>query len=289
MSQNLEILRHTVAPDIALIMGVCRVAAIAAGGATRFAARTPAPAGLSARPMDIYVQWFADVAGEGEPLVSMPAFESEQDFVRFRNLTSLDTDRLLQMIREAAGEWPLHGLDVTIRDSRSSDFSGTCFYKTGRIYVNVGRHVSYPYPLKTYLARARSSRGRWWREIYSIVVQDPYQLVLFVFMHELYHWLVRQARRNTRQKEARCDRFAARALVDRHGLVVIDSHASPVARNEWDFQDLDGFVAAAHLTAIRRARLKESVGQPVLAARPAIRNRVKSTPSGSTPIKPPSP
>ncbi len=227
--------------------------------------------------MDIYVRWFADVTGEGEPLISMPTFESEPDFVRFRNLTTLDTDRLLQMIREAAGEWPLHGLDVTIRDSRSSDFSGTCFYKTGRIYVNVGRHVSYPYPLKTYLARARSSRGRWWREIYSIVVQDPYQLVLFVFMHELYHWLVRQARRNTRQKEARCDRFAARALVDHHGLVVLDSHAVPVARNEWDFQDLDGFVAAAHRVTARRPRVPEAVRQPVLAARPAIRISPKAS------------
>lgn len=238
--------------------------------------------------MDIYVRWFADVTGVGEPLVPIQASEPEYDFVRFRNLTALDTDRLLRMIREAAGDWPLDGLDVTIRDSRSADFSGTCFYKTGRIYVNVGRHVSYPYPLKTYLARARSSRGRWWREIYSIVVQDPYQLVLFVFMHELYHWLVRQARRNTRQKEARCDRFAARALVDQYGLVVLDSHALPVARNEWDFQDLDGFVAAVHRSGVRRPRMKEAASQPVLAARPTIRNRLRSLPNGSKSVESPS-
>lgn len=72
-------------------------------------------------------------------------------------------------------------------------------------------------------------------------------------MHELYHWLVKKARRNTRQKEGRCDRFAVRALVDGLGLKVVDENGVTVPRDEWDFQDLDAFVAAARRPIARQA------------------------------------
>jgi hypothetical protein len=165
--------------------------------------------------------------------------------VLFHNSTHLDSSRLEGMIRHAAREWPLDGLEVVVRYSRKSDFSGTCYYNTGRIYINLGAGNRYPFRLRTYIARAKSDKRRWWREVYALELQDAYQLVLFVFMHELYHWLVKKARRNTRQKEARCDRFAARALVDGFGLAVRDMEGRLVHRDEWDFQDLDGFVAAA--------------------------------------------
>jgi hypothetical protein len=64
-------------------------------------------------------------------------------------------------------------------------------------------------------------------------------------MHELYHLLLKLARRNTRQKESMCDRFAARFLVERFGTAVRGPAGTRVPREEWDFQDLDGFVAAA--------------------------------------------
>lgn len=166
----------------------------------------------------------------------------------FANNTHLESARLEAMIRHAAQKWPLDGLEVVVRYSRRSEFSGTCFYKTGRIYINLGAANRYPFQLRTYIARAKSDTRRWWREVYTLELNDAYQLVLFVFMHELYHWLVKKARRNTRQKEARCDRFAARALVDGFGLVVRDMEGRLVHRNSWDFQDLDGFVAAARHT-----------------------------------------
>jgi hypothetical protein len=71
-------------------------------------------------------------------------------------------------------------------------------------------------------------------------------------MHELYHLLIYRARRNIRQKEAMCDRFAARWMVDRFGAIVRDPRGRPVRRSEWDFQDLDGFVAAVLDRRVRR-------------------------------------
>ncbi len=68
---------------------------------------------------------------------------------------------------------------------------------------------------------------------------------MFVFMHELFHLLVNRARRNTRQKESMCDRFATRFLVDRLGAVVRGPDGKPMERGAWDFQDLDRFVEAA--------------------------------------------
>src|SRR5262245_34271867 len=143
-----------------------------------------------------------------------------------RNVTQLDTAQLSGMLMDGIAGWPCEGFSVSIRYSRKSDFSGTCYYATSRIFVNLGRQNRYPYRLLTNIARPRSSRTHWWRELYSLEVTDAYQLVLFVFLHEYYHWLVQQARRNVRQKEGRCDRFAARVLVDRYGVVVRDSAGS---------------------------------------------------------------
>ena len=74
------------------------------------------------------------------------------------------------------------------------------------------------------------------------------QICLFIFMHEVYHWLIKQAGRNTAQKESMCDRFAARLMVDEYGCPLRDSKGNILPRDEWDIQDLDGFVAAARGT-----------------------------------------
>ncbi|MFO0974586.1 MAG: hypothetical protein U1A27_14270 [Phycisphaerae bacterium] len=165
-----------------------------------------------------------------------------------RNSSSLDTYRLDQMFRAHLHDWPHDNLLVAVRHARGAPFSGACHYRQARIYINLGRGLRYPYPLATHLARARATRFAWRRAAYSILLPDAYALALFLFLHEFYHWLVFRARRNPRQKEGRCDRFAARALVDGLGLAVVDADARPVERHEWDFQDLDGFVAAARRT-----------------------------------------
>lgn len=191
--------------------------------------------------------------------------------MRLLNSTSLCGERLLSLLAGPADGWPHGSLDVHVRYSRRRDFSGLCNYRTRRIHINLGRHLRFPYDIKTYLARAQSNARIWWREIYCLRVTDAYQLALFIFLHEFYHWLVRQARRNTRQKESMCDRFAARVLVDQYGAAVLDAQGQAVPRPAWDFQDLEGFVAAARskTAAVRRRRcaarspVADSVPRPV--------------------------
>ncbi len=172
----------------------------------------------------------------------------------FKNSTRLNSRDLEQMLREAVAGWPSDRLRVAVRYSRGAEFSGTCCYTTNRIYINLGRDNTYPYRLLTHIARPQSNATHWWREAFAIEIAKPSQLVLFVFLHEFYHYLVKQAGRNVRQKEARCDRFATRVLVDQYGTPVHDSSGRQVARSAWDFQDLNNFVAAARKQPKRAAR-----------------------------------
>ncbi len=162
-----------------------------------------------------------------------------------QNTTHLNTNTLQGLFLDAVQGWPHDELRVLVRYSRGSEFSGSCYYRPPRIHINLGRKNRYPYLIRTHIARPQSNRRIWWRELYGVEAADPTQLAFFIFMHEFYHWLVRKARRNRRQKEGRCDRFAVRAMVDRWGTPIFDTRGRQVARNQWDFQDLDGFVASA--------------------------------------------
>jgi predicted SprT family Zn-dependent metalloprotease len=175
------------------------------------------------------------------------------------NRTHLNTDELQRRMRTAADGWSLGRLRVHVRYSRRADYSGTCYYKQGVIYVNLGRHLAYPYRLGTSVAPAKSNARHWWKPIYTLELADEYQVALFVFLHELYHWLVHRARRNPRQKESMCDRFAARILVDRFGVRVRDERGRLARREAWDIQNVEAFVAAARPP------------RPVPAARAAVR------------------
>ncbi len=163
----------------------------------------------------------------------------------FRNTTNLADTPLEALCRDGMAGWAVGKVTVRIRYSRGADFSGSCYYQTRRIFVNVGRHVRFPYRIGTHIARARTVGRSWSKPIYTLELGSGSELAWFVFLHELYHLLVKKSRRNTRQKESMCDRFAARHLVDRFGAVVRCDKGKPVTRGEWDFQDLDGFVAAA--------------------------------------------
>ena len=165
--------------------------------------------------------------------------------MEFRNSTDLDDGRLHNLFVRHTAPYRHDRLRVSVRYSRGADFSGTCYYREARIFVNLGKHLGYPYLMGTNVARAQSNATHWWRETYHVSLADAYQLALFVYMHELYHHLVKKAGRSPRRKESRCDRFATRALVDFHGCRVTDSRGRPVPREAWDFQDLDKLVAKA--------------------------------------------
>lgn len=173
--------------------------------------------------------------------------------IEFANSTDLSDGALLAMCGEAAAEWSVGRIYLRVRYSRGADFSGTCFYGERRIHVNLGRHLTYPYLMGTHLARSKTLGQYWYKPVYTLRLKDGYRVVLFVFMHELYHLLVRKARRNTRQKESMCDRFAARYLVEHYGARVHDRRGRPVPREAWDFQDVEGFVAPARRRRPRRS------------------------------------
>ncbi len=163
----------------------------------------------------------------------------------FRNSTELDGRRLERLFLQHTWPYRHDRLTVRVRYSRGAEFSGTCYYANARLFINIGRRNKYPYPMGTHIARAKHNRTHWWRETYRLGIADPYQLALFVYLHELYHYLVKSAGRNPRRKESMCDRFAARVLVDAYGAVVRDSVGRPVARGAWDFRDVHAFVAGA--------------------------------------------
>ena len=163
----------------------------------------------------------------------------------FQNSTDLDSERLERLFVRHTSPYRHDRLQVRVRYSRGADFSGTCYYGEARIFINLGRHVVYPYRLGTHIAKSQSNRTHWWRETFRVLVPDACRLALFVYLHELYHYLVKASKHNPRRKEAMCDRFAVAALVDHHGCRVVDSHGRPVARERWDFQDVCAFVAAA--------------------------------------------
>lgn len=163
----------------------------------------------------------------------------------FANSTQLDSIRLHTLFIRHTLPYRHDRLQVRVRYSRSAAFSGRCFYREGRIFINLGRRNRYPFTLQTHAARARTWGRAWRREPCLLTVQDAYQLALFVYLHELYHYLVFAARRHPRRKEAMCDRFAVRVLVDRYDCPLLDRARRLVARSLWDFQNLDGFVAAA--------------------------------------------
>lgn len=165
--------------------------------------------------------------------------------IEFHNSTELSSRVLERGCNECIEGWNVGTILLRIRYSRGADFSGTCFYDQRKIYINLGKHLVYPYPMNTHLARSVTIGRRWFKPIYRINIENGIQLAMFIFMHELYHLLVRRAGRNTRQKESMCDRFAARYLVDRFGVSIVTNKGKSVSRSDWDFQNVDGFVSAA--------------------------------------------
>ena len=182
--------------------------------------------------------------------------------IEFRNQTELDDERLLNLFLDAARGWSLGRVDVLVRHSRSADFSGTCFYRDRRIHINLGRHLVFPYSLATHVARARTMGRRWYKPAYYLSLADAYQLAVFIYLHEVYHMLVKRAKRNTRQKESMCDRFATRFMVERFGCRITERSGQAVERSAWDFQDVERFVSAA-----RDGRALRAARRPVPIAR----------------------
>ena len=81
-----------------------------------------------------------------------------------RNRTELDTAQLEALLRRHIEGWPQAGVRVFVRYSRSADFSGACYYNSGRLLINIGRHVRYPYRIAARIAPAKT-RGRYFDQL----------------------------------------------------------------------------------------------------------------------------
>ncbi len=165
----------------------------------------------------------------------------------FTNTTHLDDRQLRDMVLHATAGWSVGQVVVRVRYSRGADFSGTCVYATQRIYINLGKHLRYPYTMNTHIARGKKHLGQWVKPAYTVEFADGLQVAAFIYLHELYHLLVKIAARNTRQKETMCDRFATRYVVANYGATVRDDVGAVVSHSRWDVQDLDHFVARANV------------------------------------------
>src|SRR3989304_3035268 len=115
--------------------------------------------------------------------------------------------------------------------------------------------------MSTNLAKVKTTGRGWRRPVYLVELKTAYHLAVFIFLHEIYHLLVYRAGRNTRQKESMCDRFAARYLVDHLGARIRTERGERVPREQWDFQDLDGFVAGSRRTRVARRPLTSHEGK----------------------------
>ncbi|MCA9242766.1 MAG: hypothetical protein KDA32_02335 [Phycisphaerales bacterium] len=160
----------------------------------------------------------------------------------FRNSTACDSVRLHALFAWHARRWRTDGLVTRVRFSRGAPFSGTCYYRDSLIYVNIGRENPYPFRFAISAAPTeRHSRG-WRRPLLYLTVPDAERLALFVFLHELYHWLAFRVGRSPRWKEALCDRFATLALVDDHNCKLTDAKGGVVSREAWDIGDPVGLL-----------------------------------------------
>jgi len=175
--------------------------------------------------------------------------ENTEGTMEIVNRTELSSSRLEGMFLRATAGWASGRLKVVVRYSRGAVYSGTFASNPPRIYINLGRRNRYPFRIDTSIARAKTVGLSWWKPTYHVKAVNAYQLALFVFLHEFYHYLIHRARRNSHRKEAMCDRFAVRYLVDHCRLAVHDSSGREVPRSVWLFQDLDEFVSNSRTVA----------------------------------------
>lgn len=160
----------------------------------------------------------------------------------FRNRTSLLDTRLYPLILRHTEPFDHSAIRVRFKHSRGAQFSGSCYYRTSTLNVNISPRNSYPYALSTHVARPQSNATHWWRELYELTLADAYQLALFIYLHELCHYLIKRAGRSVKRREGACDRFAARVLIDQYGCPLRDSHGREPPRDSWDILNFDSLL-----------------------------------------------
>ena len=95
--------------------------------------------------------------------------------IEFHNSTGFSSSHLLALCREGMAGWSTGSIKLYVRYSRGADFSGSCYYADRRIFVNLGRHLVYPYRMATHIARAKATGRYWFKPTCTVEMRHPHR------------------------------------------------------------------------------------------------------------------
>ncbi len=110
-------------------------------------------------------------------------------------------ERIQEVVR---GYDEVENLKVRVRYTRKkakTPYSGICYYKEDKIGVSVNPENKYPVKIRIGSPFNKSS----WQYYY---LDSPEEVVMFVFLHELSHYLDYKNSLSVRCKQTKADKFA---------------------------------------------------------------------------------
>lgn len=124
--------------------------------------------------------------------------------MRIINNTRMDASMLPHLVRE----YDTKDVTVYLKDTRAGSqtpYSGVCYYKIGKIRVSINPKNLYPVPVRVGSPFDRSS----WQYYF---MRTPEDLMHFVFLHEMSHYLDYRAGISVRCKQTKADMFALKKM-----------------------------------------------------------------------------
>ncbi len=109
-----------------------------------------------------------------------------------------------EILNEYVKGYPVESLSVRIvhtKENAQTPYSGVCYYKKDKIRVSVNPKNSYPLKIKT---GSPFDRASW--EFYQM--DSAEELISFVFLHEISHYLDYKNGVAMRCKQTKADKFA---------------------------------------------------------------------------------
>lgn len=119
-----------------------------------------------------------------------------------------DTDMDAGMLHRLVSEYDTGNVTVYLKNVRAGSrtpYSGVCYYKIGKIRVSVNPRNLYPVPIRVGSPFDRSS----WE---YFLMKTPEELMHYVFLHEISHYLDYRSGIPVRCKQTKADMFALRKL-----------------------------------------------------------------------------
>lgn len=109
-----------------------------------------------------------------------------------------------EKIQELVKGYKFNDLEVRIkyiRKNSKAPYSGVCYYKKDKIRVSINPKNKYPIKIRVGSPFNKSS----WRYYY---MNSPGELITFVFLHEISHYLDYRNGISVKCKQTKADKFA---------------------------------------------------------------------------------